>query len=581
MPRERDVLEVDVLFVGAGPASLGGAIRLAQLYRDHNEAVKAGTKTGPQLSTENILVIDKAKNVGDHGISGAVLDPRSMRELFGDFLAAGCPVESEVTTDQFWLLSKSERVKAPLMPPPLSNHGKYVASLNKLVKWLASQAEALGVQVFAETPGQELLYDGNRVIGVRTGDKGVDRNGQPKPNYEPGADLLAKVTVLGEGPRGTLAKQLNHKLELSKGKNPQVYAIGIKELWQMPKGSTPSGQVIHTLGYPLKPETFGGGFIYAMADDIWDVGFVVGLDYRDPQLEPHAEFQKFKEHPAVAALLRDGQMFRYGAKAIPEGGWWSMPQPFADGVLLIGDTAGLLNSIRLKGIHLAIKSGMLAAETCFDAVLTGDSSGGSSDALSKYANRINDSWIRKELYAARNFHQGFRRGRIVGMINAALGQITGGRGFGIYDRLPGEAGYERMEKLVDYFGRNVPGFERPRYDGRLSFNKLDDVFRSGTKHDENSPNHLHVSDTTICATQCAHEFGNPCQYFCPAAVYEMIPAAAGTPALSKNGFADSGKRLQINFANCVHCKTCDIMDPYQIIDWVPPEGGGGPVYTGL
>ncbi|SRR5579872_4370906 len=574
MPRERDVLEVDVLFVGAGPASLGGAIRLAQLYREHNAAVKAGTVPGPELSTENILVIEKAKNVGDHAISGAVLDPRSMAELFGDFLAAGCPVESVVTSDEFWLLSKSERVKAPLLPPPMNNRGKYVASLNKIVKWLSAQAEALGIQVFPETPGQELLYDGDRVIGVRTGDKGVDRDGNPKPNYEPGPDLHAKVTVLGEGPRGTLAKQLDRKLDLCAGKNPQVYALGIKELWQMPKGTVAAGQVIHTLGFPLAPETFGGGFIYSMADDIWDVGYVVGLDYRNPLLEPHAEFQRFKEHPAVAALLRDGQMFRYGAKAIPEGGWWSIPRPYADGVLLIGDTASMLNSMRLKGIHLALKSGMLAAETCFDAVRAGS-------PLSSYWDRINASWIRNELYSARNFHQGFKRGRVTGVINAALGQITGGRGFGIYDRLPGEAGYERMEKLVDYFGRNVPGFERPRYDGKLTFGKLDDVFRSGTKHDENSPCHLHVADTDICATRCAHEFGNPCQYFCPAAVYEMVPAALGSPAIQKDGFADSGKRLQINFANCVHCKTCDIMDPYQIIDWVPPEGGGGPVYTGL
>jgi electron-transferring-flavoprotein dehydrogenase len=580
MPRERDVLEVDVLFVGAGPASLGGAIRLAQLYAEHNEAVKAGTKSGPQLSTENILVIDKAKNIGDHAISGAVLDPRSMKELLGDFLAAGCPVESEVTSDAFWLLSKSERVKAPFLPPPMNNRGKYVASLNKLVKWLASKAEALGVQVFPETPGQELLYDGDRVIGVRTGDKGVDRNGQPKANYEPGTDLRAKVTVLGEGPRGTLAKQLDRKLHLSNGRNPPVYAIGIKELWQMPKGSIPAGQVIHTLGYPLKPETFGGGFIYSMGGDIWDVGFVVGLDYQDPLLEPHAEFQTFKEHPAVAALLRNGQMFRYGAKAIPEGGWWSMPQPYSPGVLLIGDTACMLNSMRLKGIHLALKSGMLAAETCYDVVAAGESADAAA-LLAGYMDRINNSWIRRELYSARNFHQGFAHGRIAGMINAALGQITGGRGFGIYDRLPGEAGYERMEKLVDYFGRNVPGFERPKYDGKLTFGKLDDVYRSGTKHDENSPCHLHVADTAICATRCAHEFGNPCQYFCPAAVYEMVPKAVEAATLSRDGFGDSGKRLQINFANCVHCKTCDIMDPYQIIDWVPPEGGGGPVYTDM
>jgi len=578
MPRERDVLEVDVLFVGAGPASLGGAIRLAQLYDEHNKAVKAGTRPGPELSAENILVIDKAAAIGDHGISGAVMDPRGLSELLGDFLGAGCPVESPVVSDSLWFMSKSGHVKAPIMPPPMNNRGKYVASLNKLVKWMAGVAEGLGVQVFPEFPGQELLWDEQRVVGVRIGDKGLDKEGKPKPNYEPGADLMAKVTVLGEGPRGTLAKQLERKLRVSDGKNPQVYSIGIKELWQMPKGSTPAGQVIHTLGAPLDNATFGGGFIYSMADDIWDVGLVVGLDYKNPQLEPHAEFQKFKLHPSVAGLLAGGQMIRYGAKAIPEGGWWAMPRPYADGVVLVGDSAGTLNPLKLKGIHLAIKSGMLAAETLYEALVAGDTS---KDRLAAYERRIARSWMRDELYAARNFHQGFDRGRLFGMLNVWLGMITGGRGFGISDRLPAEPGYARMEKLVDYFGRDVPGFERPKYDGKLTFNKLDDVYKSGTHHEENAPCHLHVSDTTVCATRCSVEFGNPCEHFCPANVYEMVPRTAGSPELTMSGFSDSGKRLQINFANCVHCKTCDIMDPYQIIDWVPPEGGGGPVYTGL
>src|SRR5579863_6864948 len=404
MPRERDVLEVDALFVGAGPASLGGAIRLAQLYRAHNEAVKAGSKPGPELAAENILVIDKAAAIGDHGISGAVLDPRSLKELLGDFLAAGCPIESPVTSDSLWFMSKSGHISAPMVPPPLQNGGKYVASLNKLVKWMASVAEGLGVQVFPEFPGQELLWDGDRVTGVRIGDKGLDKEGKPKPNYEPGADLLAKVTVLGEGPRGTLAKQLDRRLALSKGANPQVYSIGIKELWQMPKSSTPAGQVIHTLGAPLDSNTFGGGFIYAMADDIWDVGLVVGLDYKNPRLEPHAEFQRFKMHPSVAGLIGAGTMIRYGAKAIPEGGWWAMPRPYADGVLLVGDSAGTLDPMKLKGIHLALKSGMLAAETIYDAMAAGEFS---AIKLSAYQERIERSWMRDELYASRNFHQGF------------------------------------------------------------------------------------------------------------------------------------------------------------------------------
>jgi len=578
--QERDLLELDAVFVGAGPGSLAGAIRLAQLYAEHNAAVKAGTKSGPELSTDNILVIDKARAIGDHGISGAVLDPRAMRELFGDFLAAGCPVEAPVTLDALWFMNKTGHIKAPIQPPMMVNSGKYVASLNKLVKWLAEQAEKLGVQVFPEFPGQELLWDGERVLGVRVGDKGLDKNRQPKRNYEPGPDLIAKVTVLGEGPRGTLAKQLMHRLPaLTAARNPQVYSIGIKELWQMPKGSTPAGQAIHTLGAPLDNDTFGGGFLYSMADDIWDVGFIVGLDYLNPMLEPHAEFQKFKQHPSVAKMLSSGQMFRYGAKAIPEGGWFSMPRPYADGVLLVGDSAGMLNPLKLKGIHLAMKSGMLAAETIYDAIVKGDSS---APTLAAYGQRVEKSWIKSDLYPARNFHQGFDAGRLAGIFNVSLGMITGGRGFGVHDRLrPDKVGYERMEKLVDYFGRNVPGFERPVYDNKLTFNKLDDVFRSGTSHDEDSPCHLIVADTNICATRCAAEYGNPCQYFCPAAVYEMVPAATGAPPITKDGFSDSGKRLQINFANCVHCKTCDIMDPYQIIDWVPPEGGGGPVYTGL
>ncbi|MBC5823434.1 MAG: 4Fe-4S dicluster domain-containing protein, partial [Candidatus Eremiobacteraeota bacterium] len=521
MARDRDVLEVDVLFVGAGPACLAGAIRLAQLYADHNKAIEAGSAAGEPLSTENILVIEKARNIGDHGISGAVMDPRGLADLLGDFMAAGCPVESPVVDDQLWFLGKSGRLKSPLMPPPLDNRGKYVISLNKLAKWMAGVAEALGVQVFPEFPGQELLFDGDRVIGVRTGDKGVDRDGRPKANYEAGPDLLAKVTVLGEGARGTLAKQLERNLKLSAGKNPQVYSIGVKELWQMPSGSTPAGQVVHTLGYPLDNDTFGGGFIYSMAGDIWDIGLVVGLDYRNPQLEPHAEFQKFKAHPSVARLLRGGQMFRYGAKAIPEGGWWAMPRPYADGVLLVGDTASTLDPSKLKGIHLAVKSGMLAAETAAEAVLSNDPS---AQRLASYEQRIGKSWIREQLYASRNFHQGFERGRVFGMINVALGMVSGGRAFGVYERLPTKAGYERMEKLVDYFGRNVPGFERPRYDNTLTFSKLDDVFRSGAKHEENAPCHLIVADTDVCASRCATEFGNPCQYFCPANVYEMIPA---------------------------------------------------------
>ena len=368
MPRERDVLEVDVLFVGAGPASLGGAIRLAQLYREHNDAVKAGTKTGPQLSSENILVIDKAKNVGDHGISGAVLDPRGMIELFGDFLGAGCPVESPVTSDEFWLLSKSERIKAPFLPPPMNNHGKYVASLNKLVKWLARQAEALGVQVFAAiSAGQELLYDGDRVIGVQNWRQGC------------GPQWSAK-TKLRSGPRSSCQsgclrrRSARHACQAARPQTPTLKGTQSAGLFDRDQRAVADAERVdsrRSCDSHARVSVRNRRRLAAASFILWPTifgtsGIVVGLDYRDPLLEPHAEFQKFKEHPSVAALLAGGQMFRYGAKAIPEGGWWSMPRPFADGVLLVGDTAGMLNPMRLKGIHLALKSGMLAAETCLE-----------------------------------------------------------------------------------------------------------------------------------------------------------------------------------------------------------------------
>jgi len=553
MAAQRDQLEVDVLFVGAGPGSLAGAIRLGQLAK----------AAGRELE---ILVIEKAAEIGNHGISGAVMDPRAIAELLPDWLATA-PVESPVTSDELWFLTDSGKIKAPLTPPPLNNHGKYVASLQKMSKWLAEQAEALGVQVFGEFPGQELLWDGDRVIGVRTGDKGVDHEGKPKANYEPGADLLAKVVVLGEGPRGTLAKQAIPRLGLDDGRAPMVYAAGVKELWQLPDDRYKAGSVIHTLGYPLPRETFGGGFIYGMANNILDIGHVTGLDYKNPTTDPHNELQRMKEHPVIRKMLEGGKMIRYGAKAIPEGGFFAMPRPYADGLLLIGDTAGFLNGMRLKGIHLAMKSGMMAAETAWDALQAGTYD---AKTLSAFETRFKDSWAYAEMRSARNFHQGFKNGMWAGMINAGLATFTGGRGFGFIEELHAEPGYEVMVK-AGYKPKETP---RAKIDNVLTFDKLTDVFNSGTMHEENQPCHLHVADTNICRDRCTVEYGNPCEYFCPAKVYE--------PMFEKTG--DNGTvqgRLQINFTNCVHCKTCDIADPYQIITWVPPQGGEGPVYTGM
>ena len=550
---ERDSLEVDVLFVGGGPASLAGAIRLAGLAK----------AAGRDLS---IMVIEKGGEIGNHGFSGAVVDPRTLLELFpGEDITGG--LDAPVSGDEMWFLTGSGKIKAPFTPPVLNNHGKYVASLNRLCKWLGEKAEAAGADVFPAFPGQELLWDGDRVIGVRVGDKGVGPDGNPKANYEPGPDLLAKVVVLGEGPRGTLAKTAVAKLGLDRDRDPQVYAVGIKELWQVPAGRLAPGHVIHTLGAPLPFDTFGGGWIYGMNGDIIDIGLVTGLDYADPTTDPHNLFQKMKLLPAIRPLLEGGKMIRYGAKAIPEGGLHAMPRFYADGLCLIGDSAGFLNGLRLKGIHLAMKSGMLAAEAIFDALAQDRSD---AEALAPYEQKFRDSWAFTELHAARNFHAGFKSGLFGGMLNAALGTLTGGRGFVLHDKLSGEEGFARMRKL-DAFTPEAQG-RRVTPDNVLTFDKVTDVFNSGTMHDESQPAHLHVADTTICAERCTVEFGNPCQYFCPAAVYE--PLFNATP----DGVEG---RLQINFANCVHCKTCDIMDPYQIITWVPPQGGEGPVYTGM
>lgn len=549
---ERDQLEVDVLFVGAGPASLAGAIRLGQLAKAAGKGLE-------------ILVIEKAAEIGNHGLSGAVMDPRAIDELIPQWKDLGGPVEAPVGRDELWLLTAGGKIKAPFTPPPLQNRGKYVASLQKITKWLAAQAEELGVQVFGEFPGQELLWEGERVVGVRTGDKGVDHLGNPKANYEPGADLLAKIVILGEGPRGTLVKQAVPRLNLDEGKQPQVYAAGIKELWQLPDDRFAAGTVIHTLGYPLPAETFGGGFIYGMADNILDIGHVTGLDYKNPTTDPHNELQRMKEHPEIRKMLEGGKMIRYGAKAIPEGGFFAMLRPYADGLMIVGDSAGFLNGMRLKGIHLSMKSGMMAAETAWDALAAEKYD---SATLAAYEERFRNSWAYGEMRSSRNFHQGFKNGVVAGIVNAGLSTFLGGNGFGLIDKLPSEPGYERMQK-AGFKPKETP---RAKIDNVFTFDKLTDVYNSGTIHDEDQPCHLHVADTNICRDRCTVEYGNPCAYFCPAKVYE--------PMFEKTNDHFEG-RLQINFTNCVHCKTCDIADPYQIITWVPPQGGEGPVYTGM
>ena len=558
---EREQLEVDVLFVGAGPANLAGALHLSNLVRQHNKGGQLEQR-GQKLEDLTILVIEKSREIGSHALSGAVVDPRGFDELLEGFPGESPPYDAQVEKDQLYVLTENNSFISPITPPPLNNQGYYVASLGKLVKWLANLCEKQGVEVYPEFPAVKLLYEDQRVIGARVGDKGVDRVGRPKSNFEPGIDVLAKVTVLGEGPRGTLALQAERQLNLREGCQPQIYSLGVKEIWQAEKEIEP-GLVYHTMGFPLGTQGFGGGFIYTMCGNQIDVGYVVGLDYENPCLDIHHLFQQFKTHPWVQDFLEGGKAIGYGAETIPEGGLYAMPRLYADGLLMAGDSGGFLNAQRLKGIHLAVKSGMMVAETILEALQKRDYS---SATLQSYGQRFEKSWAREELWKVRNFRQSFQRGFWSGMIHAGLQFLTNGRG--IQDPMPIQVGHKRMKLLKESLSDGDLGHTPVSFDGRITFDKLTDVYFSNTAHEEDQPCHLKILDSDICHNRCTFEYGNPCQHFCPAAVYEMVEQG-------------QDKHLQMNFSNCVHCKTCDIMDPYQIIVWTPPEGGGGPDYKNM
>ena len=566
---EREQIEMDVLFVGAGPANLAAALHLKSEIKKHNEYVEKGRLPGRVIEDLEIAIIEKGSLVGAHILSGAVMDPIAIRELMPDFLAQGCPVDSVVTEDAFWYLTDGKSINAPLVPPPLKNKGKYIVSLSKICEWLGEKCEEAGINIFPEFPGADLIYDeNNAVVGVRTGDKGIGKDGKPKANFEPGVEIIAKVTVLGEGSRGSLAKQLMSRLDLMEDSEPQVFSLGVKELWEVPAGNFTEGKVVHTLGFPSDTDTYGGGWIYGMKNNVISIGYVTGLDYKDPNIDPHLEFQKFKTHPKVAEVLKGGQMIKYGAKTINTSGYWTMPKLYADGVLIVGDSGSFLNGQRIKGIHTAMKSGMLAAETIVGAF---DHQDFSSKTLRHFEEKVNLSWIYDELHPVRNFHASFQSGRWSALINSGLQFLTKGLAWGFMPREHHVAGHERMEKLSEN-GR--PSFKERyagvKFDKELTFDKITDVYHAAVAHDEDQPSHLHVLDTEICATRCAEEYGNPCQRFCPAQVYEMeMSSKTGRP------------ELKVNFSNCVHCKTCDIADPYQIINWVTPEGGGGPNYKGM
>jgi len=551
MAIQREQLEADVLIVGAGPAGLSCALHLANLIKKHNAS---GAK--PELSAENIYVLEKGREIGAHQLSGAIMNPKALAELVPDFEKTA-PLDTPVTDSAALLFTRNSSFRFPITPPPFNNAGNYVISLSKLVKWMGGLVESSGVNVFKEFGGAELIYEGKGIAGVITEDKGVDKNGKPKDNYTPGYELRAKVTVLAEGTRGSLTKQLVAKEKLD-NINPQTYGIGIKELWEVQPGKIKPGFVAHTLGWPLSTKMYGGGWIYGLSNNRVSIGLVIALEYADPRFDPHAAFQTWKTHPFLRKLLDGGKLVRYGAKSLPYGGWYAMPRNYVDGGIIVGDSGSFLDSQRLKGVHLAMKSGMLAAETIFEALKVGDTS---ANTLKLYKEKIDQSYIKKEMWKVRNFHQSFHNGLLDGFVLSGLQEFTGGHG--IIDPMHAKPGYEAYNQI---HGRPAP--ERFKGDGKLTFDRLTDVYHSGTRHEEDQPCHLKISDLNVCATRCVEEYGNPCQYFCPAAVYEMEKGSDGV-------------KLKINAANCVHCKTCDIADPYQIIDWTVPEGGGGPSYDGM
>lgn len=534
---ERDVMEYDVVTVGAGPAGLAFAIRLKQLK--------------PELS---VCVIEKASTIGAHILSGAVIEPGPLDTLLPNWRDNPPPICVPAKDDEFWLLSKTGGRKLPL-PPTMNNHGNFIVSLGAMCAWLAPQAEALGVEIYPGFAAAETLHDDSgAVVGVRIGDMGVAKDGSHKPTYTAGIDIRAKVTVLAEGARGHLTKRLIKQFRLDADSDPQTYSIGIKELWQVPEERVTPGRIVHTVGWPADNRTYGGSFLYHLDKGRIALGYVSGLDYKDPRYQPWEAFQQWKHHPMVKPLLEGGSILSAGARAIVTGGWQSLPKVEMPGALLIGDTAGLLNVPKIKGTHQAMRSGMLAAEHVAETL-----------SPQGWDAKLRASEAMAELRKVRNIKPGFKRGFWFGMFNAAWETVTGGASPWTLRNTPDWSSLEKIGEYEsprrDYVDRTLP----PR-------DRLAGVYFAATEHDEDQPVHLKVVDTSICVTRCAEEYANPCTRFCPAGVYEIVddPSSEG-----------AGKRLQINAANCVHCKTCDIKDPYEIIHWVTPEGGSGPNYQNL
>ena len=560
---ERESMEVDVLFVGAGPATLASAYHLMKQVEEQNaQAEKKGT---PQIEPPVILVIEKAAGIGDHQLSGGVMNPKAIEELMPDYKEQGFPIEQTCDKAYFWQFFRNMTVKLPALftPPFFQKKGYHVVSLSDVAKFLAEKCEELGVEIYPGFAASEVLFEGDRVVGIRTGDMGVDKDGKEKGTYQPGMDILAGVTVFGEGVRGSCTKQILDRLDMH-GKFPQTFETGIKEIWKVKPEKHVPGRVIHGSMFPDFLGQLNGMWLYDMGDNMVSYGFVTPLASEDPNNDPHRASQEFKrDSPFMRDLLEGAELIRYGAKCVPAGGINAIPKLYCDGAMLVGDSAGMLNIMKLAGIHTAMKSGMMAAETIIDGIKAADFS---AKTLGKYTERFRNSWAYQEHYEARNFSGSNEISPLFGMLNIPLMIPTKGRG--LIDNLATHAPHSVMKKIweIPRENRHPAPFEP---DGVLTFSKEHLVGFSGTAHESDQQPHLKVADTNVCATDCLRDYGNPCEKFCPAAVYEMVDGAG----------SNGDKELFIHHENCVHCKTCDIADPYQIITWTTPQGGEGPDYT--